>query len=244
MTYDLGLAALVASLEKRDTLSTDEKEMLYGLGWRARDYGRGAEIVPDRSRPSESCLLVSGLASRAVLLRNGSRQLTAVHVQGDFVDLHGMLIKRMDHSVIALTDCRIAFCEHGAIERLTERMPHLTRMLSVLIGIDAAVQRAWMVGLGRRNPVSHLAHLICELYMRLEIVGAVEDWSYDFPVGQAELADMLGLSVVHTNRTLQELRSSNAMSWRNGRVRINDWNALVKLAEFDPTYLSLEREPR
>lgn len=214
------------------------------MAWRSRDFARGTEIVADRSRPTESCLLTSGLAARAVLLRNGSRQLTAVHVPGDFVDLHGMLIKKMDHSVLALTDCTTLFAEHGELERLAETHPHLWRMLSLLLAIDSAIQRAWMVGLGRRNPLSHLAHLICEIYLRLKSVAIADNHEFDFRVGQAELADMLGLSVVHTNRTLQELRATNAISWRNGQIRILDWPALSKLGEFDPVYLNLFREAR
>lgn len=244
MTSDLGIAALIASLERRDRLSDNEKTALYSLGWRVRDFARGSELIPDRSRPTESCLLVSGLAARSVILRNGSRQLTAVHISGDFVDLHGMLIKQMDHAVIALTECRAAFADHPALERLSANHPHLWRMLSLLLTIDASVQRAWMVGLGRRNSVSHLAHLICELYLRLEAIGAAGEMSFDFPIGQAELADMLGLSVVHTNRTLQELRATRSITWRGGRVEVLDWATLVNVAEFDPLYLNLFREPR
>ena len=244
MTSNLGIAALIASLEKRDQLSDDEKQALDGLGWRLRDYPRGSEIIPDRSRPTESCLLVTGLAARSVILRNGTRQITAVHITGDFVDLHGLLIKQMDHAVVALTECRTAFAEHAALERLTSTHPHLWRMLSMLLTIDASVQRNWMVGLGRRNSVGHLAHLICELYLRLEVVGAASNMSFEFPIGQAELADILGLSVVHTNRTLQELRATKAITWRGGRVEILDWATLANVAEFDPLYLNLFREPR
>lgn len=239
-----GVAALIAGLERRDAVSAAEKEALHRLGWRLRDYPRGAEIIPDRSRPTESCLLVGGLAGRSVLLLNGTRQLTALQVPGDFVDLHSMLIRVMDHAVVALNDCRVAFADHAELRELAAREPHLYRLLSMNIAIDAAIQRAWMVGLGRRNPVSHLAHLLCELHLRLDVVGGVEDGAYDFRVGQTELADMLGLSVVHTNRTVQDLRAQKLVSWKNGRVTIHDFAALARLGEFDPVYLNLFREPR
>jgi CRP-like cAMP-binding protein len=150
----------------------------------------------------------------------------------------------MDHSVIALTDCRVAFVEHGDLHRLASEQPHLWRMLSMLVAIDSAIQRNWLVSLGRRNPLSHLAHLICELYLRLEVVGAASTHRFEFRIGQADLADLLGLSVVHTNRTMQELRSLKLMTWRNGMITILDWNALANLAEFDPVYLNLFQEPR
>jgi CRP-like cAMP-binding protein len=240
---DIAAAPLVAVLRQRDHVSQEEEKTLAGLGWRTRDYTRGSEIVPDRSRPSESCLLVSGLAARAVILRNGSRQITAVHVPGDFVDLHGMLLEVMDHSVAALTDCRVAFVDHTALKKLSAEKPRLWRLLSVTLAVDAAIQRAWMVGLGRRNPLSHLANLFCELYLRLKAIGWVKDDGFEFRVGQADIADMLGLSVVHTNRTLQDLRSSGAITWNNGRVHIHDWDTLAGIAEFDATYLNLTRTP-
>jgi CRP-like cAMP-binding protein len=244
LTIEAGLSALIATLERRDAVSDREKEALHALPWRMRDFARGAEIVPDRSRPSESCLLTEGMASRSVILLNGTRQLTALHIPGDFVDFHGMLIRVMDHAVVAMAPSRAAFVEHGALRELAGREPHLFRMLSVTLAIDAAIQRAWMVGLGRRNPVSHLAHLLCELYLRMELIGAVSEGSYDFRVGQTELADMLGLSVVHTNRTVQDLRAQKLVSWRNGRVVVHDFAALAKLGEFDPVYLNLFREQR
>lgn len=237
------IAALLASLERRDTISAEEREALCKLGWRFKEYARGSEIIHDRSRPFESCLLTEGYAARVGYLRSGRRQLTAIHVPGDFVDLHGALLKVMDHSVVALTDCRVAFVDHGELQKLAGEQPHLWRMFALLLAIDSAVQRSWLVSLGRRNPSSHLAHLVCEIYLRLEIVGKASDSQFEFRVGQAELADMLGLSVVHTNRTLQELRQ-NLLTWRNGVIKILDWNALANLAEFDPTYLNLFREPR
>ena len=238
------IAALVAALERRDHVSAEERSALEKLGWRLKDYARGAEIIRDRSRPFESCLLVDGYASRVGYLRSGRRQLTAIHVGGDFIDLHGLLLRVMDHSVIALTDCRVAFVEHSELQKLAGEQPHLWRLLSLLLANDAAVQRSWLVSLGRRNPISHLAHLICELYLRLEIVGKTKDYELEFPIGQADLADVLGLSVVHTNRTLQDLRAQNLVTWRNGVIRILDWPGLTHLAEFEPTYLSLVREPR
>jgi CRP-like cAMP-binding protein len=238
------IAALLASLERRDHVSAEERVALEKLGWRFKDCARSTEIIHDRSRPFESCLLIDGYAARVGYLRSGRRQLSAIHLAGDFVDLHGLLLKILDHSVIALTDCRVAFVEHSELQKLVVEQPHLWRLLSLMMTIDSAIQRSWLISLGRRNPTSRLAHLICEIYLRLEVVGKASNYEFEFRVGQAELADMLGLSVVHTNRTLQELRSHNLLTWRNGVIRILDWNALANLAEFDPTYLNLFREPR
>ncbi|HET9902075.1 MAG TPA: Crp/Fnr family transcriptional regulator [Xanthobacteraceae bacterium] len=239
-----GVAALVAALEVRDLLSRDERDAIYQLNWRFRDFARGAEIIRDRSRPTESCLVSAGYAVRAGYLRSGQRQLTSVLVPGDFVDLHGLLLRVMDHSVLALTDCRMAFVDHAALRRLSGDFPHLWRMLALLLAIDASIQRSWLLSIGRRNPSSHLAHLLCELYARLRIVGRADGDEFEFPVSQADLADLLGLSVVHTNRTLQELRALNLVRWRGRIVQVPDMKALANVAEFDPIYLHLEREPR
>lgn len=240
--HDSGIATLLASLENRDQLSGEEREALERLNWRFRDFSRGTEIIRDRSRPAESCLIVSGFGVRAGYLRSGQRQLTAVLVPGDFADLHGLMLKVMDHSVIALTDCRVAFVDHASLRRLSSDFPHLWRLLTLLLVIDGSIQRSWLVSIGRRNPVSHLAHLICELHMRLFAVGFATPDQFEFPIGQADLADLLGLSVVHTNRTLQELRSLNLVKWRGGIVQLPDPKALAALAEFDPIYLHLDRE--
>ena len=236
------LAALLAVLDRRDHVPAQEREALVRLGWRVRNFSRGAEIVADRARLTESCLLLDGFAARCGYLRSGSRQFTAMHTPGDFVDLHAMLLKIIDHSVVAVTDCRVAFVDHAELQRLDHEHPHLSRLLAMLVAIDAAILRSWILGIGRRNPMSQLAHLICELYLRL--VGRASELSFDFRIAQADLADMLGLSVVHTNRTVQELRARNAISWRNGVMRILDWNTLASLAEFDPLYLNLYNEPR
>lgn len=235
---------LIATLTERDQLTDTELSVLMNMERQYREYPAEAEIIPDRSRPTESCFLVEGLAARALSLQNGERQLTALHIKGDFVDLHGLLLRVMDHSVIALTPCRVAFVEHTVLRRLTESHPHLSRLLFSLVAIDASIQRNWILSLGRRNAEERLAHLLCELYMRFKVVGGVGDHAFPFAISQATLADVLGLSMVHTNRTVQHLRNSGLISWQSGVVTILDWGGLSDLAEFDPHYLNLFRERR
>ena len=200
--------------------------------------------MSEGSRQRESCLILSGFTARAQFLSDGRRQITAVHIAGDFVDLHALLLKVMDHSVVALRRCEAAFVPHDSLLEVIEKAPHLGRMFWLSTVIDAAIQRTWITSIGRRSPGQHIAHLLCELYLRLETVGLVRTDSFEFPPTQGDIADMLGLSVVHVNRTIQELRSSGLVRWSNNIVTIVDMERLKAFADFDPTYLNLLNEPR
>ncbi len=203
----------------------------------------GSDIVRQHSSPQYSTLILDGFAARYVMLMNGSRQITELNVPGDFVDLHSLMMNPMDHGVVALTTCTVARSPHEGLRRLTETEPHLTRLLWMDTLIDAAVHRQWIAGLGRRTAVARLAHLLCELYLRLEIVHRAGRGRMELPLSQAVLADVLGLSEVHVNRSIAQLRSAELVKWTGRAIEICDWDDLVRQAEFDPTYLRLTRAP-
>jgi CRP-like cAMP-binding protein len=235
---------LIAKFRRRDTLSDAEQLSLESLAFTTRTFAAGEEIVSEGSSCDFSCLILEGWASRNKQLQDGRQQITAFQIVGDFVDLHSFLLKPMDHTVAAVTACKMALVRHSALKEITENQPHLTRMLWLSTLIDAAIHREWLVTLGRLPAPAHLAHLICELYLRLEAVGAAADHSFEFPVTQILLADALGLSTVHVNRVVQELRREKLITWRGAKVTIPDFDRLAEFAEFDPTYLNLCIEPR
>lgn len=235
---------LLRNLGRRDVVSDDEAAMLAALTQRRVDYPKGAEMIAEQSRPDASCLLQAGLAARAVSRANGTRQLTALHVAGDFVDLHGMLLKEMDHSVVAMSPCTVVFVPHRELRVLTETAPHLTRLLWMSTTIDAAIQRRMTALIGRHTPVERLGHLLCEIYLRLEAVGEAAEGTFPFPITQTELADLLGLSVVHTNRTVQDLRATKLVTWDHHTITVADFPRLMKMVGFDDNYLNLRVEPR
>ncbi len=235
---------LIAALERRDTLSEEERSAIASLPARMAEFANGAEIVAYGEHSRTSCLMLEGFSARVQFLRAGKRQISAVHVPGDFVDLHGFLLKVMDHSVVSVGRSRTAFVDHGDLERLTTRFPHLARLFWMLTVIDGAIQRAFITCLGRRSPKQHIAHLLCELYLRLDVVGLAQDGLISFPVTQEILGDILGLSTVHVNRTLQDLRATGLIQWRGATITIPDFDKLATFAEFDPLYLQLRREPR
>lgn len=237
------IGALVQKLSRRDDLSTDERQALGALLGPERHVPAGNLIVEPGDRPNYSTFLVSGFCARYSLTLGGDRQFTELNVPGDFIDLHSLLMKQMDHGVMALSDCVVAPAQHGDLRRLTEHCPHLTRMLWLETVVDGAIHRQWLVTMGRQNAASRLAHLICELYMRLEAAGHAQDHRFTVPLTQADLGDVLGLTPVHVNRVMMDLRHQGLIEWKGSQVAILDWDKLVVFAEFDPTYLRLRRDP-
>ena len=236
--------SLLLNLGRHDDIPVNEQEQLLGIFSRERVYDAGHDLVRSGDRPAFSQLLSDGFAARYKIVSGGGRQITAIHVPGDFVDLHGFLLKKMDHGIVALSHCRVSLADHAELRTLTEKSAHLTRLLWLETLIDGAIHREWLVAMGRKSKQAHLAHLICELFLRLKAVERTSGRSFHLPLIQEEVADVLGLSSVHLNRVLQTLRKSGAVSWRNQTVTIEDWDRLAEMAEFDPTYLNLRHEPR
>ena len=146
-------------------------------------------------------------------------------------------LKTMDHSLGTLTPCKLGFIQHDPMRELLRQHPRLTDVFWRDTLIDASIFREWMLGLGRRDAKTRVAHLFCEMVMRLRAVGLEQDNSVPLPLTQNEVGDALGLSTVHVNRTLQELRGENLVEWENGVLTVLDWEGLKLTGEFDPTYL-------
>lgn len=236
------LGPLLHLLRARVPLTSGQEALLLSMRRNQRSYRRGAPIIFGRSRLSESCVIVDGIAARETINGEGKRQFTALHFAGDFVDLHGFILKEIDHGVTALSDCVATFIPHGEIARVIDLEPSLGRVLWLLTAVDAAIQRAWIACLGRSRALAHLAHLLCETYLRLRLVDRARDWQLNLAITQGELADALGLSPVHMNRTIQELRATGLVSWEGFEIVIHDWDGLLRLAEFEGTYLNLDQK--
>src|SRR5918994_676064 len=217
---------LVRQLEARGHLSEDERKALRRCITLTRKIGPRQDIGREGSSPSESNILLEGFAYKYRVLADGRRQITAFQVPGDFVDLHSFLLKRTDHAIAAAGPCRVGVVPHECLTRITENFPHLTRLLWLSTVVDGAIHREWLAAMGRRSALGNMAHLFCELFVRLQAVGLVQDHSFRFPVTQAELADAMGLSTVHVNRIAQELRGGGLIAWHGRTVTITDWQRL------------------
>lgn len=234
----------LTKLRARDEISAEEERAIRSAVSEYRDYPADHVFIRPNQVLEHSTLLLDGLLCRYKDLKSGQRQITELHIAGDFADLHSFTLKRLDHAMMTLTPCRVAMVPHENLKAITREHPHLTRVYWFTTNLDAAIHREWELSLGRRSALSRMAHLFCELHVRLGLVGLAHGDSYALGLTQDELAECLGISPVHANRTLQELRNRGLLELREGRASLLDLAAVKKVAEFDPSYLYLERRPR
>jgi CRP-like cAMP-binding protein len=231
-------------LRKRDEINAEEEAAIRGAVAEIRKIAADKVLIRSGQELDVSTLLLDGWMARAKDLRSGQRQITELHVAGDFVDLHSFSLQRLEHDILTLTPCTIALVPHEALRAITEKHPHLTRVYWFSTNLDAAVHRERMLSLGARSAIGRMAHLFCEMYVRLEMVGLTNGHSYDFPLTQQELAECHGLTNVHVNRTLQELRRRGVIRLEDRRLEILDLRQLQSIGEFEPAYLYLDRRRR
>ena len=228
-------------LRRRIEISSEEERALRDSVAETRSVGADQILIRSGEELSSSLMLLDGWLARSKDLPSGERQVTELHVAGDFADLHGFTLKHLDHDIITLTECLVAVVPHERIREITERHPRLAFIYWLSTNIDAAVTRGLALSLGQRSAISRMAHLFCELHVRLDAVGRARPDGYEFPLTQRELAECLGLTVVHVNRTVQELRRRNLVELGNRYLTILDRRGLEGVAEFDPAYLYLDR---
>jgi CRP-like cAMP-binding protein len=237
------ISAHLKKLRQRAEISSEEERAIRGAVAGTRTVSADEIFVRSGEELNSSAILISGWMARSKDLPSGERQVTELHVVGDFVDLHGLTLKRLDHDLITLSECVVATVPHERLLEITSTFPHLVRAYWFLTNVDAAIHREWALSLGQRSAISRMANLFCELHMRLRVVGRTSGNSYEFPLTQRELSECLGLTVVHANRTLQELRRRGLVEVENRIVKILDRSGLEGLAEFDPAYLYLGPQP-
>lgn len=230
---------LVRKLEHLGALSGADRAVLEGICAEARHVAPGVDLAREGEAPEGVILVLDGFACRYKLRVNGARQIMAYLVPGNFCDLDVALLPSMDHSIATLSACQVMKLAPDVVEMLLER-PALARVLRKVSLLEAANMREWLINLGRRSAIERLAHLFCELLVRLQAVGLVSDDRYDLPLTQADLADTTGLSSVHVNRSLQQLRGAGLIELRSRNLAILDLPGLEEMAEFRQSYLHLK----
>jgi CRP-like cAMP-binding protein len=234
-------ARLIRKLESIGELTPAEAEAVSRLPLEPRTFQAGADLVREGDRPTHCCLVVEGLAARYKLTGDGQRQIMAFHTPGDVPDLQSLHLKVLDHSLGAITRVQAAFIAHEHMHRLTAEHPGVGALFWRDTLIDAAIFREWLTGVGRRSAYARIAHLLCEMFCRARAVGLTHDNTVELPITQAELGDALGLSAVHVNRVLQQLRGEGLIVSRGRTLVILDWEGLERAGDFDPAYLHIKK---
>lgn len=229
----------VRKLRARHDLTSEEDSALRSMHWLQRSFERNEIMVRGGDLLDHSMLLLKGFVVRSKNTSDGARQIVETNVAGDFVDLHGFILKRLEHEISAASRCEVALAPHDELRRITDRLPRLTRVLWFQTLIDACIHREWMLVLGKKRGRARIAQFFCEMQARLGLVGLADTKGYTLPFSQVELADITGMTPVHLNRCLKELRDSGIVTFRGGRVDIYDLSRLSRDAQFDPNYLHI-----
>src|SRR5215204_2675597 len=234
---------LIRKLESIVSLDENERATLLNLPLQVMHLKADQDIVREGDRPTRSCALLDGFACTFKVTAEGKRQITAFHIPGDIPDLQSLHLEVLDTSLATLTRCKVGFIQHEALQDLCDRHPRIAKALWRETLIDAAIFRDWTVNVGRREAYARIAHVLCELMVRLQVVGLTQDHTVQIPITQNEFADATGLSNVHVNRVLQALRSDGLIVLRGNTFQVVDWDKLKHAGDFDPTYLHLHRRP-
>jgi CRP-like cAMP-binding protein len=211
------------------TLTEDERAALHALPMQVSQFESYQDIVREGDRPARCFALLDGIACTYKTTQGGKRQVMAYHVAGDIPDIQSLHLRVLDISIATIGPCKIGFVQHDAVRALLRAFPRLGDALWRTTLIDAAMVREWMLNTGRRDAYARMAHL----------VGLAPDRSCEMPMIQPELADALGITPVHVNRTIRELKEAGLITLRSRRLTVHDWEGLKSAAEFDPGYLHL-----
>jgi CRP-like cAMP-binding protein len=212
-------------------------DQLVALTARSRTIKARHDLIRDGDRPGPVFVMIEGWACRYKVLPSGTRQVLAFLMPGDACDLHIGLLAQMDHGIQTITTARVATIERVHMDALMLARPAVARAMYIAQLVDEGTMRAWITSMGRRTSIERVAHLMCELYIRARDISIVDEQSLSLPLSQVLLADALGMTSVHINRVLKELRLAGAMTLHRGSLEITDPDKLARIAGFDDGYL-------
>lgn len=230
---------LVRNLENVAPLTDASKNALAGLAMHVVQFEADREVLREGDRASQCCVILEGFMINYKMTAKGQRQILAYHLPGDIPDLQSLHLSRLDSSLGTVTRCKLGFVQHKDLWEVCAREPDISRACWRWTLIMAAIYREWVTNVGQREAAGRIGHLLCEIVVRMEALGLAEGRNCALPLTQNELADATGMSAVHVNRTLQELRGSGLISWKGKNLCILDWEGLKKVGEFDAGYLHI-----
>jgi CRP-like cAMP-binding protein len=236
--------ALCEKLSRFVHLNEDERKALRHLSRNAKWIPRGTDLVREGDKPASVFLLLEGWAFRYKSLVEGNRQIIAYLLPGDCCDVRKFFFEEIDHSIGLLCDALVAQIPAAEMIDVMNRFPRIERAMMWATLVEEATLREWLLNVGQRNALQRIAHLFCELCVRLRGVHLVDEaQAYALPITQTELGDTTGMTTVHINRSLQRLRSDGLITTRRGKLTILDFDRLAEIAGFNSTYLHIAGPP-
>jgi CRP-like cAMP-binding protein len=232
---------LLRKLESFVKLHDGDVDLLNRLVARTREHRTGTDLIREGDRPDDVFLLVEGWAYRYKILPDGSRQIIAYLIPGDLCDIHIFILKEMDHALGLLSDARVASISRAEMQQILDEHPAIAQALFWSTLVDEAVLREWLVNMGQRDAYSRIAHLFCEMWLRMQQVDLASGNEFFLPLTQEQLGDTIGLTKVHVNRVIQRMRGEGLISLTDRTLTIHDAQRLREIAEFDPNYLHIYR---
>ena len=239
MTTGFAHSRLTTRLRAIARLSEDDANLIASLPVTLQNVPGDHDVVRDGEVSDRCCLLIDGYLIRHKLEAMGKRQIVSFHVPGDVPDLYSLHLRPMDHNLTSLGPAVLGFIPHAAMLDVLARSFTLTGILWRETLVDAAIFREWVVNLGKRDAMARIAHLLCELALRLQAVGLARGDRFNFPASQLDIADATGMTPVHANRMIQQLRAQGLVQWEGSDVTIVDFDGLKRAGDFDERYLHL-----
>jgi len=239
------LSHRIRKLEHFVRLSATDRAVLdRAASERVRSFGPRVDIAREGDRPRDVHMILAGWACRYKQLEDGRRQIVSFFLPGDICDLNIFILREMDHSIGTITSVTVADLSREFFDEISSGFPRIATAFWWESLVNAAIQREWTMSLGQRTAAERMSHLLCEIFLRLRLAGLTREESCDFPLTQSDLADATGLSKVHVNRTLQELRSAELIVLKGKSLTIPNLERLMNEGLFNANYLHMNREGR
>ncbi len=234
------LEIFLRNLELRAPLPAEDRRAVLDLPHTVRTLEAGTYTIREADAPTGCAVLLSGFAYRQKLTGDGARQIVALHTPGDALDFQNLFLDISDHSVQMLTRGEVAFVPRAEIQDLARSRAAIGHAVLVKILVEASIFREWVLNVGRRDARTRVAHLLCELAVRLESEGLVDQYGYELPMTQEQLADAVGLTPIHVNRTLKALDAEGLITRTKRNIGFPDWERMRHVGDFNQRYLHLE----
>jgi CRP-like cAMP-binding protein len=234
------IASLLRGIERRGPIGEADRRAVLALPHRVRTLAKGEALIETGSEPQVCGLLLSGWLHRQKVSAEGVRAIVALLIPGDPVDIQNLFLAASDHDAVALTEAKVMLLPQEPIEELLASSLPIARALWIDTLVSASISREWLVNVGRRSAVRRVAHLLCEMAMRLRAARLLDGTRFTLPLTQTEIGDATGLTSVHVSRVFRVLETERLIGRDNREIEVLDWRALTRRGEFDGSYLHLD----